>query len=290
MRTVVADAAATLAEAGVDSPRVDAELLAAYLLGVPRARLALLADFDGDLGRYRQLVRERASRVPLQHLVGSAPFRHLELAVGPGVFIPRPETEPLVTWGLATLAGSARARPAPIVVDLCSGSGAIALAVAQECPAATVYAVERSRQALTWLRRNVSRAGGGVAVVEGDAGESAVLSDLDGRVDLVLCNPPYVPEGVPVPPEVGRFDPAEAVFAGPDGLSVVRRVVDRAAALLRPGGGLGIEHDDGQGAVIVDLLRGAGYRAVADHLDLAGRPRFATALRGPAPGLADCTS
>ena len=258
---------------------MDAELLAEHAFGVPRSRLRLAADPSPEqLDALRRLVARRSARVPVQHLTGRAPFRYLDLAVGPGVFIPRPETELLVDWGLSTLAGT----PAPLVVDLASGSGAIAVAVATECPQATVYAVERSPEALVWLRRNA--AGTGLRVVEGDVTDPATLSEVDGRVDLVLCNPPYVPDGTPVDPEVGEHDPAEAVFGGPDGLDVIRPVIARAAALLRPGGAVGIEHDDSHGAAVPDLLRASGaFDAVEEHRDLSGRPRFATARR-----LADC--
>lgn len=266
-------AARTLAAAGVASPRADASLLLAHVLGVPRGRLLVADELTGaQADRLAELVAARVRRVPVQHLTGTAGFRRLDLAVGSGVFIPRPETEGLVGWAL-TAAG-----PAPTVVDLCSGSGAIALAVADELPGAVVYAVERSPAALTWLRRNAS--GTRVEVVEGDATSPAVLPDLDGQVDLVLCNPPYVPDAVSVPPEVAGYDPAEAVFGGEDGLDVIRGIVARAGDLLRPGGALAIEHDDTHGLAVPDLLRGDGrYEDVTDHPDLAGRPRFATARR-----------
>jgi release factor glutamine methyltransferase len=194
------------------------------------------------------------------------------------VFIPRFETELLVEWGVARLAACS----APVVVDLCSGTGAVALAVATECPHATVYAVEYEPAALEWLRRNTS--GSRVRIVEGDATDPRTLSTVDGQVDLVLCNPPYVPEGTQLQPEVAGHDPYPAVFGGPDGLAVIRGIVPRAAALLRPGGWVGIEHDDSHGAVVPAMLRATGcYGEVADHRDLAGRPRFATARR-----LADC--
>jgi release factor glutamine methyltransferase len=266
-------AARTLAAAGLASPRADASLLVAYVLGVHRGRLLVADDLTaGQAGRLAELVAARVRRVPVQHLTGTAGFRHLDLAVGAGVFIPRPETEGLVGWGLSA------AGPAPTVVDLCSGSGAIALAVADELPGAVVYAVERSPSALPWLRRNAADTP--VTVVEGDVTDPGTLSELDGRVDLVLCNPPYVPDAVPVPSEVSGYDPAEAVFGGPDGLDVIRGVVARAGTLLRPGGALAIEHDDSHGLAVPDLLRADGrYEDVTDHPDLAGRPRFATARR-----------
>ncbi|PWR09375.1 peptide chain release factor N(5)-glutamine methyltransferase [Micromonospora acroterricola] len=277
----VARAARSLAAAGVDPARVEAELLAAYVLGVPRGRLALADDLtDDDLARLDELVRRRAAREPLQHLTGRAGFRHLELAVGPGVFVPRPETELLAGWGVE----QGRGRPDPLVVDLCSGSGAIALAVAQELPGARVVAVERSPAALEWLRRNAAeRAAAGdqpIEVVEADVTSPDLLADLVGRVDVLLCNPPYVPVDVVVPPEVAGHDPAEAVFGGADGLAVIRPVVTRAAALLRPGGVLGIEHDDTHGAAVPELLTEDGrFTAVTECPDLTGRPRYATASR-----------
>lgn len=275
VRTVLARAVAVLEQSGVASPRADAELLAAHVLGVPRGRLALVDTFPAPaLARYQELVARRAERVPLQHLTGRAGFGELDLAVGPGVFIPRPETELLAQWALA--------QPAAVVVDLGSGAGALALSIAHARPEARVYAVERSPAALEWLRRNAAeRAQAGdrpVEVVAGDATDPAVLSDLDGTVDLVVCNPPYVPDGVPVPPEVADHDPPEAVFAGPDGLAVIRPVLARGAALLRPGGRIGIEHDQTHGEVVPDLMR-RWFTDVVDHRDLAGRPRFATGRR-----------
>ncbi|NJP32180.1 peptide chain release factor N(5)-glutamine methyltransferase [Micromonospora thermarum] len=285
----VARAARMLADAGVEGARAEAELLAAYVLGVSRGRLALADGFTpAQRDRFDALVTRRADREPLQHLTGTAAFRHLELAVGPGVFVPRPETELLAGWGV----DQARRIPEPLVVDLCSGSGAIALAVAQEVPAARVVAVEGSPEALSWLRRNAAdRAAAGdrpIEVVAADVTAPDLLADLAGRVDVLLCNPPYVPADVTVPPEVGRHDPANAVFGGGDGLSVIRPVVARVAVLLRPGGVLGMEHDDTHGEVVPRLLAEDGrYASIADHTDLAGRPRFATASRradGPHAG------
>jgi release factor glutamine methyltransferase len=277
----IREAVAVLSAAGVSSPRVDAEILTAHVLGLPRSRLLLAPDLDPvRAGRLRELVAARARRVPLQHLTGVAPFHHVEVSVGPGVFVPRPETELLVEWGLAALstATPGAAEDVPTVVDLCSGSGAIALAVAAARPAARVYAVERDPSALGWLRRNA--AGGQVRVVEGDVTDPELLADLDGSVDLVLCNPPYVPAGTPVPPEVAGFDPYPAVFSGADGLDLIRDLVPRVARLLRPGGRFGVEHDDTHGEAVPALLRADGrFGGIADHRDLTGRPRFATARR-----------
>ncbi|MFI7429671.1 peptide chain release factor N(5)-glutamine methyltransferase [Micromonospora sp. NPDC049836] len=278
---MVARAARALAAAGVEAPRAEAEQLAAYVLDVPRGRLALADAFSpAQRDRLAALVERRAAREPLQHLTGTAGFRHLELAVGPGVFVPRPETELLAGWGIE----QARPLAAPLVVDLCSGSGAIALAVAQELPAARVVAVERSPAALDWLRRNAAdRAAAGdtpIEVVAADVTDPDLLADLVGRVDVLLCNPPYVPRAVAVPPEVARHDPDEAVFGGADGLAVIRPVLARAAQLLRPGGALGVEHDDTHGATVPALLAADGrYERVEEHRDLAERARFATASR-----------
>lgn len=266
-----------LAAAGVPSPDVDAELLAAYVLGVPRSRLVLAAGFTpAQAQRYRVLVERRAARVPLQHLTGTAGFGHLELAVGPGVFIPRPETELLAQWAVG--------RPGQVFVDLGSGSGALALAIAGQRPGARVLAVERAQAALTWLRCNV--AGTAVEVVAGDATDPVVLAELDGTVDVVVSNPPYVPAGEPVAPEVAGYDPAQAVFGGPDGLAVIRPLVARAAALLRPGGWLGMEHHESHAPVLPELL-GHWFTELTGHRDLTGRPRFVTARRMARPEMAD---
>lgn len=278
---MVARAARALAAAGVEAARAEAEQLAAYVLDVPRGRLALADGFTpAQRDRLDTLVDRRRAREPLQHLTGVAGFRHLELAVGPGVFVPRPETELLAGWGIEQAGRSA----APLVVDLCSGSGAIALAVAQELPSARVVAVERSPAALDWLRRNAAeRAAAGdrpIEVVAADVTDPALLADLVGRVDVLLCNPPYVPRSVVVPPEVAGHDPDEAVFGGADGLDVIRPVVVRAATLLRPGGVLGVEHDDTHATAVPALLAADGrYERVEEHRDLVGRPRYATASR-----------
>jgi release factor glutamine methyltransferase len=272
---VLAAATKELASAGVDSARVDAEWLAAEVLGVGRGRLLLIDTIrESERRRFAALVAERAKRIPLQHLLGTAAFRHLELAVGPGVFVPRPETELLAGWGIEHTV------PGATVVDLCSGTGAIALAVAGEAAPGRVIAVERSSAALGFLRRNAAGAPM-VEVVQGDVTDPELLAGLRGTVDVLLCNPPYVPDGTPVPPEVADFDPAEAVFGGADGLSVIRPVIALAAVLLRPGGVVGIEHDDVHAAAVPELLRADGrFVAVQENRDLAGRPRYATAQRG----------
>jgi release factor glutamine methyltransferase len=258
---------------------VDAELLLAHVLGTSRTALLTRDDVPADdAARFAALLEQRADRVPLQHLTGRAPFRHLELAVGPGVFVPRPETEQLAGWALDRIAGLA----APVVVDLGSGSGALALAIAHEHPGARVTAVEADPAAVAWTRTNArARATAGdtpVTVVEGDLTDPALLTDLDGTVDVVVSNPPYVPDGAGLPREVAEHDPPLALWGGDDGLDVVRGLLVTAARLLRPGGGLGIEHADQQGSALPALVRSAGgWADVEDHPDLAGRPRYTTA-------------
>ena len=254
---------------------MDAELLLAHVLGVSRTALLTMDDLPDDAAaRFGALLGQRADRVPLQHLTGRAPFRHLELAVGPGVFVPRPETEQLAGWALERLTGLR----APVVVDLGSGSGALALAIAQEHPGARVTAVERDPVAIEWTRTNA--AGSTVEVLAGDMTDPRLLPDLDGTVDLVVSNPPYVPDGARVPREVADHDPPLALWGGPDGLDVVRGLLVTAARLLRAGGLLGIEHADAQGEALPTLVRRHGaFTAVTDHPDLAGRPRFTTARR-----------
>ena len=280
LRDAVRLAAARLAEAGVASPESDAVALAAHALGcsVGDVRKAMVLGAPAPAA-YEALVAERADRVPLQHLTGRAGFRRLELSVGPGVFVPRPETE--VVAGLAIEAARA-AGERPVVVDLCTGSGAIALAVADEVPAARVYAAELAPEAHAWAARNVASAGLGVQLVLGDATSPEVLAELDGGVDVVVSNPPYIPIGlVPVDAEVREHDPDVALYGGSeDGLRVPLAVAARAAVLLRPGGALVIEHADTQGeALPAALVRSGSWRDVVDHQDLTGRPRATVATR-----------
>jgi release factor glutamine methyltransferase len=272
-------AAARLAAAGVASPRHDAEELAAHVLGLSRAKLVLLDRLPaGAAGRYAELVEQRAARVPLQHLTGVAGFRRLELAVGPGVFVPRPETELLAGWAVESLAGT----PEPLVVDLCAGSGAVALAVADEVAGARVHAVERDPHALAWAERNVAALELPVTLHCGDVADPALLADLAGTVDLVTANPPYIPDGATVEREVAEHDPPPALWGGPDGLDVVRAVQRAAARLLRPGGRVGVEHADAQGDSVPALFDRPEWTDVADRQDVAGRPRLTTARRAGA--------
>ena len=294
LHDAVTRARAVLASAGVPSPDVDAVELAAAALGTDgadvRRRMVLRETPDASaLDRFEALVEERSRRVPLQHLTGRAHFRRLTLEVGPGVFVPRPETE--VVAGLAVAAARA-AGPRPVVVDLCTGSGAIALAVADEVPEARVHAVELSDLAHGWAARNVEVTGLPVDLRVGDA--RTAFADLEGQVDVVVSNPPYIPDGaVPLDPEVRDHDPGVALYGrSADGLAVPLAVAARAAELLRPGGVLVMEHADTQGAVLPAALRASGsWVDVGDHPDLTGRPRVTVAVRagqdaGPDPRLA----
>ena len=282
LRLAILEAERILTAAGVASPRVDAELIAAHVLGVERGRLPMVPLVDPPVvDAIGQLVAQRAKRLPLQHLTGWAAMGGISVGVGPGVFVPRPETELLLAWGLRVIAEVAK----PVVVDLCTGTGVLALAIANERPDAVVHAVELDPVALAWARQNAELCAQNgdtpIKLYAGDATDPQILSDVDGSVDLVLCNPPYVPEGTEVPPEVAEHDPKMAVFAGADGLDVIRPVVAAAARLLKIGGGVAIEHDDSHRYSVTELLAGRRVLTdVQDHEDLAGRPRFSTARRG----------
>lgn len=258
--TSVRDVARRLEAAGVTSPMNDARIL--------------LDHADKQSLDLEPLLAAREARIPLQHIVGAAGFRYLDLAVGPGVFVPRPETELLVDEVLAAVVDLSQ----PRVVDLCAGSGAIGLSVAKEVPAAVVDLVELSTDAMPWLRRNADGVDN-VRLHQADLSDAP--EDVDHVVDVVVSNPPYVPldERDLVDPEVRNHDPASALWAGADGLDVIRRVVERAAVLLRPGGRLIIEHSDRQGDSAPAVVRAAGYVDVVDHPDLTGRPRYVTASR-----------
>jgi release factor glutamine methyltransferase len=284
VRAELRAAGAALTAAGAASGRVDAELLLAHVLGCSRSRLLVIDTLSQDQAdRFAALVGRRADGVPLQHLTGTAPFRQLELSVGPGVFIPRPETELILELAAPYL------RPGGTVVDLCAGSGAIALSVAHEFGGNRVIAVEANQAALGWLRRNAEQqaAAGNppIEVIEADIGEAELvpeLAALTGTVSVLLANPPYVPESVraQLSAEI-HHEPREAVFAGADGLALIPALAELAARLLRPGGFLAIEHDDSHLRSVSELLTGAGvcWRSVTEHADLAGRPRFTTAVR-----------
>ncbi|MFI6336800.1 peptide chain release factor N(5)-glutamine methyltransferase [Streptomyces sp. NPDC050535] len=271
----VAQATQRLADAGVASPRNDAEELAAFVHGVKRGELHTVKDTDFD-ARYWEVTARREAREPLQHITGRAYFRYLELQVGPGVFVPRPETESVVGWAIDAV--RAMDVVEPLIVDLCTGSGAIALALAQEVPRSRVHAVELSEDALQWTRKNVQ--GSRVDLRQGDALDA--FPDLDGQVDLVIANPPYIPltEWEYVQPEARDHDPELALFSGEDGLDLIRGIERTAHRLLRPGGVVVIEHADTQGGQVPWIFtEERGWADAADHPDLNNRPRFATARK-----------
>ncbi|OXR40212.1 Release factor glutamine methyltransferase [Nocardia cerradoensis] len=284
LRPAIIEAARTLAAAGVHSPQIDAEFLAAFVLEVERSRLALIPMVTPEqLERFRKLVARRAERVPLQHLTGAASMGEVDLEVGPGVFVPRPETELIFAWALAQLEAAGHEHP-PIVVDLCTGSGALALAIANARPDAEVHAVEIDPTARQWAQRNADRqaAQGDTPIVlhAGDVTDAQVLAALNGRVDVVVANPPYIPSGARLDPEVAEHDPHLALFGGPDGLEVIAPMVATLARLLRPEGVAAVEHDDSHGPQVAALFAGDGrFCDIVEHPDLAGRPRFVAARR-----------
>ncbi|QDW30221.1 peptide chain release factor N(5)-glutamine methyltransferase [Arthrobacter sp. KBS0702] len=282
----VREATAVLAAAGVPSPKVDAELLACHLLGVGpgRVRAMVLGDTPAPAG-YAELVAERARRIPLQHITGVAHFRYLELAVGPGVFIPRPETESVVQLVIDWLRDAAPSTH-PKVVDLGTGSGAIAGSIAHEVPGAEVHAVEFSEFAHAWAAKNLLPLG--VRLVRGDLRDA--LPEHNGTFDVVVSNPPYIPaEAVPNEPEVALHDPPEALYGGgADGMELPAAAAASAARLLVPGGYFVMEHAEVQASWIAAMLERSGlWSGVTTHLDLNGRERATSAVRRPAPTRSD---
>ncbi len=271
-----------LRRAGVSAAQVDAELLAGHVLGLSRGGVQAKVIAGSVVSaqtaeEIAELVTRRAGREPLQHITGRAAFRSLELAMGPGVFVPRPETELVAQYAIDAL--RAVASPEPVGVDLGTGSGAIALAMATEVPHARVYGVEVSPRAFVWTVQNFRSVGArNATAVFIDL--AVALPELDGRVDVVISNPPYIPLGaIPRDPEVRLFDPEIALYGGEDGLDVVRKVSGTARRLLRRGGTLVLEHGEVQAAPIAALLKADGWTAVAHHRDLTGRDRATTALR-----------
>ena len=314
----IALAAARLAEAGVESPRAEAELIAAHVHGVRRTELHTVPDASFD-ARFWEGIGRRAAREPLQHITGRAYFRYLELEVGPGVFVPRPETEVMTGWAIDRLREMDVAEP--VVVDLGTGSGAIALAIAQEVPRARVHAVEADPIARGWTEKNVARVASAAPYTRGrvtlhsadftgadftgadftgadftgadltrsdltgahfarpGVAAPGALSELVGKADLVISNPPYIPLGATVPPEVGEYDPPAALWSGADGLDAIRAVERAARRLLRPGGMVAVEHGAPQGAAVYWVFcEEAGWRDTRNHKDLARRDRFVTAM------------
>ncbi|WP_326699996.1 peptide chain release factor N(5)-glutamine methyltransferase [Streptomyces sp. NBC_01754] len=281
LEELLRDAERILADSGVWSPREDAETLAAHVLGLTESTLEpLLPVPAATAGELRALVARRAGRIPLGHLTGRARLGGIDVTVDEHVFVPRFPTELLLAWGLLAVEKT----QAPVVVDLCTGSGAVALAVGHARPDAVVHAVDLDEAALACARGNAAareRAGDTPATVHrGDVTDPALLAGLNGRVDLVLANPPYVPEGTRLLPEWGEHHPRTAVFGGADGLEVIRAVVDCAARLLRPGGALAIEHGDAQIDVLPGLLQATGqFSGTEGHRDQENRPRYTTTFR-----------
>ena len=292
--TALIDSATKLLEqAGVSSPQVDAQLLLAHTIGVERSQLLTVdsltsqqkLDFDA-------LIARRANREPLQHLTGVAHFRLISLAVGPGVFVPRPETELLVEAAIAHLKNTPQPR---LVADLCAGSGAIALSLALEIPGTTVHAVELSDDAVKWLTRNVSEhaaqleaAGSQVIIHHGNAGDRDLLSEFAGKFAAIVSNPPYIPNAmIPRDPEARDHDPAIALFSGNDGLTAARDIVLVAGEALTAGGFFGMEHADVQGQSVPNLLNEMTgiWSQVKDNQDYNKLPRFTTAVRTTNAGI-----
>jgi release factor glutamine methyltransferase len=279
LRCAIDSATTLLADAGIESARYEAEELAAHLTGTERGRLPLIDPPDDTFfDCYHAAVAARSRRVPLQHITGTAAFGPLTLLVGPGVFIPRPETEAMLEWATAQ-----RLPQTPVIVDLCTGSGALAIALARHLPEARVLGIDDSDAALEYARRNA--AGTKVELVHADVTNPRLLADLDGQVDLVVANPPYVPDGADVEPEVSQYDPSHAVFGGADGMAVINAIVRLVGRWLRPGGFFAVEHDDTTSSRTSGLISGAGlFDDVVARTDLTGRPRFVTARRSGARG------
>lgn len=276
LRHAIAAATDVLSHAGISSARVDAELLAAHIAGRHRGLLTVTDDdaLDSDFyDRYNQAIALRAKRIPLQYITGTVAFGPCHLHVGPGVFIPRPETEVMLDWVVAQ-----HVRNDPIVIDVCTGSGALAVALRWYWPTARIIAVDDDCAALEYAYRNSESAS--IELVHADVTASGLLSELTGVVDVVVSNPPYIPIGVELEPEVAVHDPDHALFGGSDGMAVIGPIIDRAMGWLRPGGLLAVEHDDTTSAETVNLIRAAGcFTDIAAHRDLTGRLRFVTACR-----------
>lgn len=294
VRTLLIDATQRLRAAGIDSARTDAELLLCHILDVPRMRLSLVDDLDSAqyLAFERALTR-RMSRVPLQHITGRAPFRYLDLAIGGGALVPRPETEIVAEAAIRFLRAREDDGPRPLVFDFCSGAAPIALALATECDGIDVIGVEKYEDAQQWGRRNlaaqqeaIAARGNTCALLDADVCDAQAFSEYAGRADVVVSNPPYIPNAmVPRDPEVAAHDPREALYGGVDGMDIVRGLLVTAALVLRTGGLLVIEHADAQGPAAVDgglpavVAAQGDFVDIADHNDLTGRPRYTTARR-----------
>lgn len=274
-------AAERLGAAGFPSPLTDARILMAEVIGDNPGHLLMLeAMEEGQVEQFEAHLQRRLAGEPVQYITGTAPFRYEELAVAPGVFIPRPETELLVDHALAFL--SSRGRDARRVVELGAGSGAISRSIAREIPATQQWAVEISSDAMPWLERNLQDTA--VQVVHADM--AVALPELNGTIDLVVTNPPYVPTWARhLLPDDVEFDPEMAVFAGADGLDVLRVVAEVAARLLKPGGALVTEHDESHQDQVIALFGEPLFSNTLGHLDLTGRPRVVSAERSDVAGL-----
>lgn len=277
---LLSEASKKLQEAGVVSAAVDAELLASFCLGISKSELAIMVatnqDFPADsLESFHTAIARRVARQPLQHITGRAFFRHLELQVGPGVFTPRPETEQVVGFALEKISGL----QAPVIVDLCSGSGAIAISLATEIPGSSVYAVEKSKEAFLYLVQNAATYQLPESQLRNEDLQDS-LKELNAQVDLVISNPPYIPNNaIPVDLEVQLHEPSMSLYGGPDGLDVVREISNRALELLKPGGFLVMEHADTQSAAIGELLLAEGWLQIEARADLAGKDRMISAVK-----------
>ena len=277
---LLSESSGKLREAGVTSATVDAELLACFCLGISRSELQLLVatnqEFpDEHMNQFQAVLARRVSREPLQHITGTAPFRHLELKVGPGVFTPRPETEQVVGYAMEKISKLHN----PLIVDLCSGSGAIAISLNSEIPGSNVFAVELSKDAFGYLLQNAASYGLTKENLRNEDLQTS-LSELDGLVDLVISNPPYIPnDAVPVDLEVQLHEPSESLYGGVDGLDVVRKISVRALKLLKPGGLLVLEHADSQSSAIGKLLLAEGWLDIEARADLAGKERMISAVK-----------
>ena len=280
IKALISDGKAQIEAAGYSS--VDAEILFAHLLGLTRMELhnpialeralAEISDESAIVDGYAQLVQRRCNHEPVQYLTGTAGFRNLDLAVGPGVLVPRPETEGLVEEVLKHIANL----PGPVsVIDLGAGSGAMSISIATEAPNTHVIAVEMSSEAIEWLKQNVAFYDESIRIVQGDVAD--VLAGV--KCDVVVANPPYVPDSQPLPKDVATFEPAIALFGGSDGLEIPKRFIAAAARLLKVGGLLAIEHTETQGESIANLLSN-DFTQISLHLDLTGRPRWTSAIRG----------
>lgn len=282
IKALISDGKAQIEAAGYSS--VDAEILFAHLLGLTRMELhnpialeralSEISDESAIVDSYAELIKRRCNHEPVQYLTGTAGFRKLDLAVGPGVLVPRPETEGLVEEVLKHIANLPGAVS---VIDLGAGSGAMAISIATEAPNTHVIAVEKSTEAIVWLKQNVAFYDESIRIIEGD-----VADVLEGvKCDVVVANPPYVPDAQVLPKDVATFEPAIALFGGSDGLEVPKRFIEAAARLLKSGGLLAIEHTETQGEAIAQLLS-LDFTHISLHLDLTGRPRWSSAIRGNA--------